>query len=67
MSPATEGRDKGESAVPFLAYAILCVIVGYIGRDSRVGFWGATFLAMLLTPVVAGLAVLLFGGSADAR
>jgi len=53
--------------VPFLAYAILCVIVGYIGRDSRIGFWGVSFLAMLLTPVVAGLALLLFGGSAEAR
>ncbi|MBC2768951.1 hypothetical protein [Pusillimonas minor] len=47
--------------LPFsiLAYVLLSLLVGFIGRNSRVGFAGAFVLSLLLTPVVMGLAYLI--------
>lgn len=39
-------------------YALLCVMVGWIGRWSRLGFWGVVLLSLVLTPAVSILLVL---------
>ena len=36
----------------------LSLIIGYLGRKRRIGFWGLTFGSLLLTPIV-GLLLLL--------
>lgn len=45
----------------WVAYLLLCVIAGYLGRESRLGFWGVLVAGLFLTPVTALLLVLLFG------
>lgn len=44
-----------------LLYLLLCVIAGYLGKDSRLGFWGVFYVGLILTPVLAFLMVILFG------
>lgn len=44
-----------------IAYLLLCVIAGYLGQNSRLGFWGVTLAALVMTPVVALLMVVFFG------
>ncbi|CAM2008904.1 hypothetical protein [Acanthopleuribacter pedis] len=44
----------------FLAYAILCVIVGMLGNRTQIGFWGFFFLSFLFTPFV-GLVLVMVG------
>ncbi len=44
-----------------LLYLVLCVIAAFLGKPSRLGFWGVLVVALLLTPPVAFLLVLLFG------
>lgn len=44
-----------------LLYFALCVIAAFLGTQSRLGFWGVLVVALLLTPPVAFLLVLLFG------
>ena len=39
-------------------YIVFCLLIGYIGRDKKFGFWGNLFAALLLTPLI-GLIVLL--------
>ena len=36
----------------------LSLIIGYLGRRRRIGFWGMAFGSMLLTPLI-GLIILL--------
>ena len=43
------------------SYLLLCIIAGYLGKDSRLGFWGVFYVALILTPVLAFLMVILFG------
>ena len=35
-----------------LTYIILCTIVGLLGRNKTIGFWGFFFFSAVLTPVV---------------
>ncbi len=37
----------------WLAYLLLCIIAGYLGKDSRLGFWGVLTAGVFLTPVVS--------------
>lgn len=49
--------------MPFLlllAYAALCVVAGYAGRKTQVGFWGSFFISFLITPPLAILLMILF-------
>ena len=39
-------------------YVFLCVIVGWIGRWSRLGFWGVLLLSLVLTPAISIFLVL---------
>jgi hypothetical protein len=36
------------------AYVVLALIVGILGRNRQVGFWGFFLLSMLVTPFVTG-------------
>jgi len=42
-----------------IAYVILALIVGLLGRNKTVGFWGFFLLSLILTPVVTGLFMIL--------
>lgn len=44
--------------VAILPYILLCVVIAFMGRGKKFGFWGNLFASMLLTPLV-GLIVLL--------
>ncbi|GAB7536556.1 hypothetical protein [Burkholderia sp. Ac-20379] len=46
-------------------YLLLCVTAGYLGKDSRLGFWGISLLAVVITPITALLIVVLFGRRAS--
>ena len=37
-----------------IAYVILAVIVGLLGRNKQVGFWGFLVLSLVMTPLVTG-------------
>jgi hypothetical protein len=42
----------------FLLCALSSVVVGWIGRDRKFGFWGYFFCSLALTPIV-GLVIVL--------
>lgn len=46
-------------------YLLACLLVGVMGRNRRVGFFGATLLSVLLTPVLMFFA--LFTGAEKRR
>lgn len=50
--------------VVVVLYIILCTIVGLIGRNKTIGFWGFFFFSMVLTPLV-GFAVLAIARDKD--
>jgi hypothetical protein len=37
-----------------IAYVILAVIVGLLGRNKQVGFWGFLVLSLVMTPLITG-------------
>jgi len=37
-----------------IAYVILAVIVGLLGRNKQVGFWGFLVLSLVMTPLLTG-------------
>lgn len=39
-------------------YVLLCLFVGFVGRWSRLGFWGVVLVSLAVTPVVTGLCFL---------
>lgn len=48
--------------LPFYAlYALLCLLVGYLGRRREIGFAGFFVLSILLTPVITSLILLISG------
>ena len=53
------------SPLVFLLYVALAVLVGFLGRKRAVGFAGCFVLALLLTPVIMGLASMVAGSPAD--
>lgn len=38
-----------------LAYVILSLIVGLLGRNKYLGFWGFVLVSLLFTPIVPAL------------
>lgn len=44
-----------------IAYLLLCVIAGLLGKDSRLGFWGVLLASLVMTPFVSLLMVVFFG------
>jgi hypothetical protein len=51
----------------WVAYLLLCIIAGYLGRETRLGFWGVSLAGVFLTPVAALLFVVLFGRPKESR
>ena len=45
--------------IPLFIYLALCFLVGIRGARTRIGYWGTTFLSMLITPILMYLALLL--------
>lgn len=43
-----------------IVYAILCLIVGYLSSDTKLGFGSGFLLSVLLTPVVGFIIYLLY-------
>ena len=43
-----------------LGYLLACALVGHLGRNKKIGFWGFLAISILLTPAF-GLFVLLLG------
>jgi Sec-independent protein secretion pathway component TatC len=46
-------------------YLLLCVTAAYLGKNSRLGYWGILVLAVVITPIAALLIVVLFGRRAS--
>ncbi len=44
--------------VTLLLYILVSVLVGFLGRNKKLGFWGYFFGSMLLTPLIGILLVL---------
>jgi uncharacterized membrane protein YvlD (DUF360 family) len=36
-----------------IAYLLLCLVAGIVGRDRRIGFWGFLFCSMVFTPIIS--------------
>ena len=45
---------------PHIAYALMCLLVGFFGRHRKLGFWGYLILAVWATPLV-GLIIMQLG------
>lgn len=46
-------------AVGTFGWILLSGFTAYVGRNTRIGFWGTFFCSMLLSPLVVFLALLL--------
>jgi hypothetical protein len=53
------------STVVILLYVALAVLVGFLGRKRAVGFAGCFVLALLLTPVVMALVLMVAASRTD--
>ena len=42
-----------------IAYVILAIIIGLIGRNKQIGFWGFFLLSLLITPVIPAIFMLI--------
>ena len=49
-----------EYLLPFV-YAFVCLLTGYFGRNTRIGFWGTTILALLVSPPIVLIGIVLLG------
>lgn len=51
--------------VPFvsLVYLVLCLLAGFFGRSTRIGYWGTVVLSVVITPLIVMIGIILFGGS----
>lgn len=45
-------------ATLFLGYVGLAVVLGFLGRNRKFGFWGYMFASIALTPILGLLLVL---------
>ena len=45
----------------YTAYVLVCLVVASYGRDRRIGLTGFFFVALLCTPVVVALILLVTG------
>lgn len=46
-------------------YLVLCLIVGFLGRRTRLGMTRSTLLSFLLTPLIMFIYLLLFAATAE--
>jgi hypothetical protein len=50
-----------------IAWIVGSMLIGYLGRKRRAGFWGNFFFSMLVSPIVGALALLLAGPSGQQK
>jgi Na+/melibiose symporter-like transporter len=50
----------------FLGYVALCLLVGILGRQTRVGYWGTVVISIVITPFLTFL-LLFFFASRETR
>lgn len=53
--------------IAIILYLILCLLVGLMGRYTRLGYFGTSVLALLVTPPLAVLLLLGLAESAERR
>jgi hypothetical protein len=51
----------------FLGYAALCLLVGTLGRTTRIGYWGTVLVSFVVTPIAAFLFLFFFAPRPAAR
>ena len=44
----------------FIGYIGLCLLVGILGRQTRIGYWGTVLVSVLITPFLAFLFLFFF-------
>ena len=44
----------------FLGYIVLCLIVGILGRHTRIGYWGTVLVSLVATPFLTFLFLVFF-------
>lgn len=44
-----------------LIYIALALVVATVGRRTQLGFWGVLLASLILTPIIVGLGLVLFG------
>ncbi len=57
----------GVVIVAIIGYLVLCAIVAWIGRGSRMGFWGVFICALIVTPFISFIFVILLGAKNTSR
>jgi len=45
------------------AHIIFSILLAYLGRNSRLKFWGVLLTSLYMTPLVVGVMLLFFGSS----
>jgi len=45
------------------AHIILSILLAFLGRNSRLKFWGVLLTSLYMTPLVVGVMLLFFGTS----
>jgi hypothetical protein len=44
--------------IMWIIYVGLCALVGYLGRDRKLGPWGHVLISLLFTPLIGIITVL---------
>jgi len=44
----------------FFGYTALCLLVGTLGRTTRIGYWGTVLVSFVVTPIATFLLLFLF-------
>lgn len=51
------GDELGRSPVIPISWLLLSFVIGYLGRNRVLGFWGSFLVSLLLSPLIGALAV----------
>jgi hypothetical protein len=41
-----------------LIYAVICSVVGFMGQDRKIGFWGAFAISLITSPLIGFIIML---------
>jgi hypothetical protein len=50
----------------FIVWVVFALIVGMMGSDKKIGFWGAFIISLILSPVVGFIIVMVSGSNEEA-
>ncbi len=48
------------AALGLLGYIALCLLVGILGRSTRIGYWGTVIISVVVTPFLSFLFLFFF-------